>query len=556
MSADRTVEASYDYRDEHGTLLYQVLRYRPKGFCPRHPNGRGKWAWGLEGCRRVLYRLPELVKAGFNRPVFVCEGEKDVDTLIEHGLVATTAAGGAGAAWGEEYVNALAGRPVCLVPDNDDAGRQYMNRVAAALKGRTAGDILWLDLPDLPPKGDVSDWFAAGGTAEQLLTLGSRANRLAPPSDGHELIRLEHVIASPIEWLWKPWLPVGKLCLIDGDPGQGKSYITLDLAARLSRGDAFPDNSPGLGEPVATLLVSCEDGFRDTIVPRLRGLGADLQHIRGYQGQLKDGQPVRLPTLPDDLPRLEERIIEANAKLVVIDPLMAFLGASVSTISDQSVRGVLAPLAAMAERLRVTLLFVRHLNKTNGKQAIYRGGGSIGIIAQMRTAMLIARHPNDRDRRVLAMVKCNLGKEPQSLAFRLTPSPRDPDGTAVAWEGPVDLLANDLVGDVQDVLSPREWLKEALAIGPRLATELATEAAAAGISERTLNRAKAALGVAAKNRRGSDGKQAWWWLPPGQTDFPSEPALPPLDIFAGMPDPPRKRKKLFNTEAGPYAERI
>jgi putative DNA primase/helicase len=344
----------------------------------------------------------------------------------------------------------------------------------------------------------------------------------ADKAAARDTIHFAHLTPAAVEFLWQPWLPANKLCLLDGDPGQGKSFVTLDLAARLSRGDAWPDGQPGPGRPLNTLLVSCEDGVRDTVLPRLLALGADVRYVHGYQGRLKGGHPVRVPVLPDDLPVLEAIIKATSSRLVVIDPLMAFLAASVNSISDQSVRAVLTPLAVLAERTGATFLFVRHLNKTGGKAAVYRGGGSIGIIAAMRSGMLIARHPHDRDQRVLAMVKCNLGPEPRSLAFRLRPT--DGGETTVGWDGEVDLHANDLVGDVKQAVDPRAWLRQALAGGPRPAKELYAEAAEAGVSERTLERAKQALAVVSL-QRGHKKDKVWYWA------LPERQALPTCDQF-------------------------
>jgi hypothetical protein len=552
------IAARYDYRGPDGSLLYQVIRFDPKDFrCRRpHPTRPGLWQWGIpHDVERVLFRLPELL-ARPDEPVYIVEGEKDVETLHSRGLLATTLAGGVGAKWTGEVARPLAGRRVVLLPDNDDPGREYMRKVAAALRP-LCPDLRWLELPGLPTKGDASDWFARpentvakfhevlerdsivplsvvpaprpGLTGLTGLT-GLAGGYVSPAERAvaaarRDVVRFDSLVASPIRWLWKPWLPVGKLCLIDGDPGQGKSFVTLDLAARLSRGEAFPDGQAGPGGPAATLLVSCEDGLDDTVLPRLVDLGADPRLIRGYQGERRDGRPHRLPRLPDDLPLLEAAVREADARLVIIDPLMAFLGGSVNSISDQSVRSVLTPLAALAESTGACILFVRHLNKTNGKQAVYRGGGSIGIVAAMRTAMLIARHPHDRDQRVLAMVKCNLGPEPASLSFRLAAGPAG-TGTVVQWLGQVDLLANDLVGDTKDVIDPKDWLRDALAAGPRPAAELMDEARGLGISLRTLERAKARLGIVSRKKTGAGG---WFWLPVGLTDFPARSPLAPLD---------------------------
>lgn len=555
------IAAIYDYRDRETNLLYQVVRFEPKDFRPRHVRD-GQTVWGIPAdVPRVPYRLPEML----SRPdsvTFLVEGEKDADRLRQHGWVATTLAGGAGSKWTPEIAEYFRDRTVFLVPDNDDAGRKWMHKAAAELKQVNAR-LFWAELPGLPPKGDVSDWLdMPGHSANGLLeALRAAATDYRPPSAGdqaidRDLVRLETLTPSPVAWLWRPWIPLGKLSLIDGDPGQGKSYVTLDLAARLSRGDALPDGSVNPHGPLTTLLIACEDGLADTVLPRLLALGADTKFVCSYQGEMKDGYSVRLPQLPDDLDTLEQMIRRSRARLVVIDPMMAFLGASVNTVSDQSVRSVLAPLAGLAERTGAAIVFVRHLNKSGGKQAVYRGGGSIGIIAAMRTAMLIARHPHDRDQRVLAMVKCNLGPEPESLGFRLQASRLVPEGTEVAWSGPLDLRANDLVADVKEAVSPVDWLRDHLSGGPKRSAEIIEAAGADGISERTLTRAKAALGLVAKQRR-RGGVNEWWWLPPGQKEFgldPLEDTLPPIEPPRRGKRPGRAMAAFEPHQTGPYAE--
>lgn len=168
----REIIATYDYADERGALLYQCVRYAPKDFRQRRPNGAGGWEWSLNGTRRVLYRLPELL-ARSDEIVFLVEGEKDADNLARLGLLATTNAGGANT-WREEYAESLHGRQVVIIPDNDDAGRQHAARVAHSLQDRAAS-VKILELPNLPPKGDVSDWLNAGGEKDTLLELAARA---------------------------------------------------------------------------------------------------------------------------------------------------------------------------------------------------------------------------------------------------------------------------------------------------------------------------------------------------------------------------------------------
>jgi hypothetical protein len=175
------VVATYDYRDEQAQMLYQVVRYEPKDFRQRRPDGKGGWVWSLASVRRVLYRLPEITRAvADGRVVFVVEGEKDAERLAGLGLHATTNAGGA-SKWRSEYSDQLRGAQVVILPDNDNPGRKHAQQVAQSLHGKAAS-IKVIELPGLPPKGDVSDWTAAGGTKQKLLELCDQA----PPWEPQE----------------------------------------------------------------------------------------------------------------------------------------------------------------------------------------------------------------------------------------------------------------------------------------------------------------------------------------------------------------------------------
>ena len=190
-----------------------------------------------------------------------------------------------------------------------------------------------------------------------------------------------------MKWLWPGRIPFGKITVLDGDPGTGKSLITIDLAARASRGLAMPDDTRSdLGGPCGVLFLSAEDDPADTIRPRLDAANADVARVRILTGvRVRNGQ--RMPTVLD-LHAIEVAVAETAAKFVVIDPLMAHLAATDSH-RDQDVRGVLAPLAALAARHGVALLVVRHLNKSGRGHPLYRGGGSIGIVGAARSALLV-----------------------------------------------------------------------------------------------------------------------------------------------------------------------
>lgn len=167
------VVKTYDYRDETGKLLYQVCRMEPKTFLQRRPDGSGGWIWNLQGTRRVLYRLPELYVLPRESVVWIVEGEKDADRLASHGLHATTSCGGAGK-WRKEYCDVLRGHRVAVIADNDDPGREHADDIEKSLR-RIAKRTVTLELPGLPPKGDVSDWLNAGGIAGELYGLARAA---------------------------------------------------------------------------------------------------------------------------------------------------------------------------------------------------------------------------------------------------------------------------------------------------------------------------------------------------------------------------------------------
>jgi putative DNA primase/helicase len=241
------IKEAYDYRSAEGNSVFQVVRFDPKDFRQRRPNGRGGFTWSLNGVERVLYRLPELLNADPSETVFVPEGEKDADRLAGLGLVTTTNPGGA-RKWRDEYTAALKGRRVAILQDNDEEGRKHVEKIARALYGRAAS-VKVVVLPGLPEKGDVSDWLDAGNAVEELLRVVDETPQWEPPSPTADTPNqfddvgtlLSDVVEESVEWLWEGRIPLGKLTVIDGDPGTGKSALTTDLAARVSTGREMPN---------------------------------------------------------------------------------------------------------------------------------------------------------------------------------------------------------------------------------------------------------------------------------------------------------------------------
>ena len=332
-----------------------------------------------------------------------------------------------------------------------------------------------------------------------------------PPAVGKLLSEVE---PERVSWLWPGRLPLGKLSVLDGDPGLGKSAVTLDLAARVSAGLELPDGE--LCEPAGVVLLSAEDGLADTIRPRLDAAGADTGRIVGLSPMVEgssSGQPI---SIPKDLNMIERAIGRVGASLVVVDPLMAFLSGGTDSHKDQDIRRVLTPLASLAERTRAAVLVVRHLNKAAGGNTLYRGGGSIGIIGAARSGLVIAPDPEDPEPRLLAANKHNLSKAASSLVFHVGTST---NGAArVVWGGTSNLSAGDILREPADpeqrsaLSEAMEFLLKELADG-RVAAELVKkDARAAGVSERTLKRAKRALGVGSEK----EGDGTWSWVPPNE----------------------------------------
>ncbi len=315
-------------------------------------------------------------------------------------------------------------------------------------------------------------------------------------------ILLSDVEEETIEWLWDGRIPRGKITVLDGDPGLGKSAFTTDLAARVTVGREYPDGTEC--EPGGVVLLNAEDGLADTIKPRLVAAGGDPSKVLALAEIPDEREPEhdRVLSMPEDLYVLEEGIERVGAVLVIIDPLMAFLGGDTNAHKDQDVRRALARLKSLAERTGAAILLVRHLNKLQGGNPLYRGGGSIGIIGAARMGMVIAADPNDPEerRRVLAGSKENIAERAPSLSFQIATSAVN-GAARVEWLGGSELGAKDLLkAPMEDeektaLEEAMDFLEKELARGPVAAKNLKKDARENGVSEKTLYRAKTTLKV-------------------------------------------------------------
>jgi 5S rRNA maturation endonuclease (ribonuclease M5) len=493
--AEAKIIATYDYTDAAGKLLYQVVRFEPKEFRQRRPNGKGAWAWNLKGVKPVLYRLPEVLKAvREGQAVYICEGEKDTDALRLEGLTATTNSGGAGK-WRADYAEALAGTSVIILPDRDAPGQRHSAKVATSLHGK-AKSIKIVELTDRDSHQikDVSDWLAAGGTVAELEHLASETPEWEPSPQEVKLLCMAGVKAEKVDWLWKPYIPKGKVTLVEGDPGIGKSTATLGIATGVTLGRGIPGQEPT--KPSNVVIASAEDGLGDTIRPRLDAMGADVSRIFAIDGAL---------TLDEHgFILLESYLEKIRPVLLIIDPLVAYLGAGVDIHRANETRAVMSRLARLAERFGVAIIAIRHLTKGSMSKAIYRGLGSIDFTAACRSVLLAGCDIENPQNRALVHIKSNLAPAGPAIGYELR------DG-GFYWTGEstltaVQLLAAESTTGISELDETRTFLKDVLAGGEVPAKDIYQAAKDAGIAKRTLERAKAKL--QAKSRKIGD---TWFW---------------------------------------------
>lgn len=235
------------------------------------------------------------------------------------------------------------------------------------------------------------------------------------------LVGLAGVEAEPVTWLWEQRIPLASLVVLDGDPGTGKSTITLDLAARISTGRRMPDGSRGIQGN--TILVSAEDSLARPIKMRLEAAEADLECVYGLEGVSDDRHPTgRMLVLPEDNAVLHRAILNTDAKLVIIDPIMAYLSSAINSNNDQEIRRAVTPLARTASETGATILIVRHRRKPDTKSkgqtpSLHEGGGSIGIVGAARAGLMVIRDDDDPTISTLFQTKSNYGPWPRPIDY-------------------------------------------------------------------------------------------------------------------------------------------
>lgn len=306
---------------------------------------------------------------------------------------------------------------------------------------------------------------------------------------------------KPVDWLWEHRIPRGMLTLLEGDTKEGKSLVTLDVAARLSTGKEMPLEEPAKREPSQTLILKCED-TDEVVAARLKAAGANPDLIEVNKAMV---------TIPECLVDVEARLLKMGATLLIVDPLTAFIAGS-NTHSDSAVRKALNPLVEMAARLDVAVLAIRHFGKQRGGAAKHRGLGSTAFAALARSVLAVGRDPEDDGARILALSDGNWAQGVPSLRYRFDVVDGQP---RIKWEGPCGVRADDLCAPPKlreeqgAVRIACEFLGARLANGEKSHKELDREAGTLGISTKSLQRARRSMGLLTWK----EGLDTIWRLP-------------------------------------------
>ncbi len=509
----------YMYKDQKGNEVYRKVKVRyedsSKDFYFEHPEGKG-WHWGKGKSELIPYNV-DLFK-DFSE-VTITEGEKDANTIngLKLGFLATSAPTGKGS-WPDSLTKYFKGfKKVTFVYDVG-AEKNSEDHAAKLQKAFPELEIYIARIPLEKENSDITDYLMKSrDKSMDLLDLIDKSERFkeksADDSSKPILTRLETITPEQIDWLWWNRIPLGKLTLIVGDPGHGKSYLCLYLAAHVTTGKPWPD----LGAPIAkgsVILLTTEDGIADTVRIRADAMGADCSKIYIFEGVKKSSnEELVFFNLIKHISFLEKAIKRIrDVRLIIIDPITAYLG-NIEANSNAAIRAALAPPASLAEKERVAIVGVSHLNKDVAKRAVYRAMGSVAFIAAARAVWAISRDEEDDEhrRRFLTPLKTNLSVDPSSLAFSIGNEGVlfEPEPVDITIEEALSVKEEEEMGLLGQAI---EWLGQFFEDENHIpATEIMEQAAEYGISERTLKRAKKRLGIGSE-KQGLAKDRKWVWI--------------------------------------------
>ena len=307
-----------------------------------------------------------------------------------------------------------------------------------------------------------------------------------------QMIKMSEIQSQEVAWLWYPFIPYGKLTIVQGDPGDGKTTLVLNIAAKLSKGEGI-DSEMKLTEPLTVIYQSAEDGLADTVKPRLEAAGANCENISVIDESIKSLSMI------DE--RLEEAVIRTKAKLLILDPIQAYLGGGMDMNRANEARDMTKKLA---EKYQCAIVLVGHMNKAAGNKAAYRGMGSIDFFAVARSVLLVGRVEGEANIRAVVQIKNNLAAFGHPKAFELS-------GDGFHWLGDYEITADEVLGGIAPKANKLEQAKRLLrevaeTNNAMQSNEIFNLAEEQGISRRTLENAKKELGIKARRINNS-----WYW---------------------------------------------
>ncbi len=313
--------------------------------------------------------------------------------------------------------------------------------------------------------------------------------------NGLQMIKMSEIQSQEVSWLWYPFIPYGKLTIIQGDPGDGKTTLVLNIAAWLSKGEGL-DSEMKLSEPVNVIYQSAEDGLADTVKPRLELAGADCERI------LVIDEKEKSLSMVDE--RLEKAIVQTKARMLILDPIQAYLGGGMDMNRANEARDMTKKLGALAEKHQCAIVLIGHMNKAAGNKAAYRGMGSIDFFAVARSVLLVGRVEGEPNIRAVIQIKNNLAAFGHPKAFALSEN-------GFGWLGDYEITADEVLGGIAPKANKMEQAKRllrelALTSDAVQSNEIFDMADEQGISKRTLENAKRELGIRARKINNS-----WYW---------------------------------------------
>jgi putative DNA primase/helicase len=529
-------EALHAYTAVDGKALYWRIRAKnpqtgEKWIRPMKVNGEG-FTLGepVFPDGKPLYRLPDLT-VRVSDTVVITEGEWCADALGKLGILTTTS-GAADSAVNTDW-QPLAHRPVLIWPDHDDAGSRYAETVKEKLKGLDcAVSVIDVAKLELPPKGDAVDWLAkhADAAPADVLALPCVREDQGEAADAEPLAGLvcaASIVPQPIDWLWNGWLAAGKLHILAGAPGCGKTTLALALASTITMGGQWPDGTHATRGDV--LMWSSEDDATDVLVPRLIGMGADCGRVHFIQTAV-EGDERRAFDPATDIAQLRSAIkhMGMSPRTLIVDPIVSAVAGDSHKGSET--RRSLQPLVDLGAEFGCAVLGISHFSKgTQGRETIERVTGSLAFGALARLVFAAAKMSDDQGGgRFIARAKSNIGPDGGGYLYELRqePLPNHPGivASSVLWGAPIAGSAREILAKAEAVEDPEtrtqtseaeDWLADLLANGPVKANEAIKKAKIAGHSDKSLRTARERLRVRPKKSNFSGG---WTWGLPDYQD--------------------------------------